>query len=167
MALFCNTQNLFSTLQRNHAAQKPFLPRTSNFTTLKFEFVRPSVFAPVKFIDAVILNHKCCSSLSSSDELEKGPLSTSIIFIKGLAQSTSEKGVKMAFSQIGEVSRVKLVYDKKTKQPLGFAYVWFTREEHAHTAVEVMNFFDGKFIYVTIAKPGSCKPRPKPTPYKF
>lgn len=29
--------------------------------------------------------------------------------------------------------------DKKTKQPVGFAYVWFTREEFAQIAVEEMN----------------------------
>lgn len=34
---------------------------------------------------------------------------------------------------------VKVVVDKKTKQSLGFAYVWFTREEHAGTAIEKMN----------------------------
>lgn len=34
---------------------------------------------------------------------------------------------------------VKLVLDKKTKQSLGCAYVWFVREEHAVAAIEEMN----------------------------
>lgn len=34
---------------------------------------------------------------------------------------------------------VKLALDKKTKQSLGFAYVWFLRGESALAAVEVMN----------------------------
>ncbi|KAL2458602.1 RNA-binding (RRM/RBD/RNP motif) family protein [Forsythia ovata] len=111
----------------------------------------------------------CCSSLSPSNEPDKIDPPTTIIFIKGLAQSTSEGGLKTALSRFGEVSRVKIITDKKTKQPLGFAYVWFTREEFAQTAVEEMNgkFFNGKFIYVTLAKPGSCKPRAKAKPYKF
>ncbi|KAH6816495.1 hypothetical protein C2S51_021315 [Perilla frutescens var. frutescens] len=87
----------------------------------------------------------------------------------GLAQSTGEGGIKAAFLRFGEVSRVKVVLDKKTKQSLGFAYVWFLSEEHAQTAIEEMNgqFLEGRFIHVVLAKPGSCKARPKPSPYKF
>ncbi|KAG6428074.1 hypothetical protein SASPL_112323 [Salvia splendens] len=36
-------------------------------------------------------------------------------------------------------SRFKLVLDKKTKQPLGFAYVWFVGEENAQAAIKEMN----------------------------
>lgn len=89
-----------------------------------------------------------------------------ISWYTGLAQSTGEGGLKAAFSRFGEVSRgatlvyarsylympwnlirlsiftfvaVKLVLDKKTKQSLGYAYVWFVREEHARMATEEMN----------------------------
>ncbi|XP_073276336.1 glycine-rich RNA-binding protein 4, mitochondrial-like [Primulina huaijiensis] len=109
------------------------------------------------------------SSLSSSIELDNDASSNSIVFVKGLALSTSEEGLKTVFSQFGDVSRVKVILDKKTKKSLGFAYIWFMNEESAETAVEEMNgkFFEGKFIYVTIAKPGSCKPRVKASRYKF
>ncbi|KAL0457281.1 UNVERIFIED_CONTAM: hypothetical protein Slati_1067300 [Sesamum latifolium] len=72
-------------------------------------------------------------------------------------------------SRIFTIWGIKVITNKKTKQPLGFAYVWFTKEEHAQAAVEEMNgkFYEGRFLYVSLAKPGSCKPRPKPTPYKF
>ena len=34
---------------------------------------------------------------------------------------------------------VKIITDKKSKQPLGFAYVWFSCEESAQMAVKEMN----------------------------
>ncbi|CAL5413295.1 unnamed protein product [Camellia sinensis] len=100
-------------------------------------------------------------------ESNKSPFT--IIFVKGLPQSTSEGTLNTAFSQFGEVSRVKIVTDKKSKQPLGFAYIWFTSMESAQMAVKEMNgkFFDGRFVLVTIARPGSCKTQPRATPYKF
>ncbi|CAI0445504.1 unnamed protein product, partial [Linum tenue] len=39
----------------------------------------------------------------------------------------------------GEISRVKLIVDKRTNESLGFAYVWFASEESAHLAVQGMN----------------------------
>ncbi|KDP40098.1 hypothetical protein JCGZ_02096 [Jatropha curcas] len=68
----------------------------------------------------------------------------------GLPLSTTEGRLKKAFSHYGEVSRglyhlaVKIVSDTKTKQPLGFAFVWFTSEESAQVAVSEM---DGK-VYI-------------------
>lgn len=77
--------------------------------------------------------------------------------------------MKTAFSHFGDVSKVKVITDKKSGQSLGFAYIWFSTEEFAHKAVEEMSgkFFEGRFIHVTIARPGSCKPRAKRAPYKF
>ncbi|KAK2980465.1 hypothetical protein RJ640_028873 [Escallonia rubra] len=88
---------------------------------------------------------------------------------EGLPQSTSEGSLKTVFSQFGEVCRVKIVTDKKTKSSLGFAYVWFNGEDFAQVAVTEMNgkFLDGKFVSVSMAKPGSCKSRVKATPYQF
>uniref|UniRef100_A0A2C9UC18 RRM domain-containing protein n=1 Tax=Manihot esculenta TaxID=3983 RepID=A0A2C9UC18_MANES len=89
----------------------------------------------------------------------------------GLPLSTSEGSLKKSFSQFGEVNRAKIVSDKKTKQSLGSAFVWFTNEDSAKLAVKEMDgkFFEGRFIYVTISKPGACKTSGKPTttPYKF
>lgn len=52
---------------------------------------------------------------------------------------------------------------------MGFAYIWFSREEFAQKAVEEMNgkFFEGRFIKVSIARPGACKVRSKAKPLKF
>ncbi|XP_057771828.1 organelle RRM domain-containing protein 6, chloroplastic-like [Salvia miltiorrhiza] len=167
MALFCSPCKppiLCPKFPRNYyAIQRPL---KSNTPILETPYFKISISAPTKIFNN---KAKCSSNLSSSAELEEDPPSSVVIFVKGLALSTGEGGLKAAFSRFGEVSRVKLVLDKKTKQPLGFAYVWFVREEHARTAIEDMNgqFFEGRFIHVALAKPGSCKTRPKPSAYKF
>ncbi|KHN03440.1 hypothetical protein glysoja_004466 [Glycine soja] len=65
--------------------------------------------------------------------------------------------------------KVQLPIDKESGQSLGFAYIWFVKEESAQLAVLEMNgkFFYGRFIYVTIAKPGSSKSSKRATAYKF
>lgn len=81
----------------------------------------------------------------------------------------TEGRVKKAFSQFGEVVQVKIVTEKLSKQPLGSAFVWFSRKESADLAVENMNgkFFYGRFILVKIAEPGLSKNRGRRTRYKF
>ncbi|KAL7144632.1 hypothetical protein ABFS83_07G025500 [Erythranthe nasuta] len=172
MALFCPPWKPpipYPKSHRNYAIQTPFTAKTSIPRNPNSEFSKTSISAPAKLIDSFIHKNKPSSSLSYPGESDKGASSNVIIFIKGLAQSTSEGGLKSEFSRFGEVSRVKIVSDKKTKQPLGFAYVWFAREDHAQAAVDEMNghFFEGRFIRVTFAKPGSCKARSDPSPYKF
>ncbi|KAM7488715.1 hypothetical protein LguiB_026199 [Lonicera macranthoides] len=107
----------------------------------------------------------CYSASNSSVESDESP---NIVLIKGLPQSTSEKGLKTAFSQFGEVSQVKIVTDKKTTQSLGFAYIWFTSKASVRVAVKEMDgkFFNGRFICVSIARPGSCKPQVEAKQYK-
>ncbi|XP_052190511.1 organelle RRM domain-containing protein 2, mitochondrial [Diospyros lotus] len=123
----------------------------------------PNFLNPNPFLQSL----HCCANSSSSVEPAKSPFT--IVFVKGLPKATSEGTLKTAFSQFGEVSRVKVITDKKSKQSLGFAYIWFASEEAAQTAVREMNgkFFDGRFVLVTIAKPGSCTTQVKARPYKF
>lgn len=73
------------------------------------------------------------------------------------------------FSEFGEVTLVQLPIDKESSQSLGFAFISFAKEESAQLAVQEMNgkFFDGRFIYVTIAKPRSSKSSKRTTAYKF
>ncbi|KAL9410505.1 hypothetical protein AB3S75_044298 [Citrus x aurantiifolia] len=110
-----------------------------------------------------------CSSSSSSNSTESDTSSRTGIFIKGLPESMTEGRVKKAFSQFGEVVQVKIVTEKLSKQPLGSAFVWFSRKESADLAVENMNgkFFYGRFILVKIAEPGLSKNRGRRTRYKF
>ncbi|XP_054787763.1 glycine-rich RNA-binding protein 4, mitochondrial [Prosopis cineraria] len=112
----------------------------------------------------------CCScSFSSDSSAEFITTSSAKVFIKGLSLSTSEGLLFKAFSEFGEISQVKLLMDKESGQFLGIAHIWFAREESAQLAVEKMNgkFFNGRFIYVRVSKPGSSKNRRNKAPYKF
>ncbi|XP_020227066.1 glycine-rich RNA-binding protein 4, mitochondrial isoform X2 [Cajanus cajan] len=104
-----------------------------------------------------------CSSTSTN--LPSSPK----IFVKGLPLSTSEGRLMKVFSEFGEVTLVQLPIDKESSQSLGFAFISFAKEESAQLAVQEMNgkFFDGRFIYVTIAKPRSSKSSKRTTAYKF
>ncbi|CAI8610497.1 unnamed protein product [Vicia faba] len=113
----------------------------------------------------------CCiaDSTSSTSSVECNMPSSTKIFIKGLPLSTSEVYLAEVFSVFGEVTKVKLLKDKESGQSLGFAYIWFFDEESAQSAANETNgkFFDGRFIYVTIAKPGSSKNLKRRKVYKF
>ncbi|XP_044499823.1 organelle RRM domain-containing protein 1, chloroplastic-like isoform X2 [Mangifera indica] len=101
---------------------------------------------------------RSCSTRNSTPSTESDTSSTGV-FIKGLPDSTTEGRLKKAFSQFGEVVQVKIVVEKKFKQPLGSAFVWFTNKESAQLAVKEMN---GE-----IAEPGLSKRKGRLTPYKF
>ncbi|KAI4345563.1 hypothetical protein L6164_012671 [Bauhinia variegata] len=114
------------------------------------------------------LSWVCCRA-SSSSSVESNESSSTKIFIKGLPKSITEGRLEKAFSEYGEVSQVKLPLDKESGEALGYAYIWFAKEESAQLAVKEMNgkFFDGRFIYVTIARHDSSKSWRNPAPYKF
>ncbi|XP_016463586.1 organelle RRM domain-containing protein 1, chloroplastic-like isoform X2 [Nicotiana tabacum] len=139
MALFCSPCNKtltsisssFTSSAIPKAFKSPFPPifsseRVSNFTPrISIDLSRKKPYIP-----------KCSDS---SVEPDNNTNSTTIIFLKGLAKSTAEGRLKVVFSQFGDVSRVKIITDKISKQPLGFAYIWFSDKESAQSAVQEMN----------------------------
>ncbi|TKY54052.1 Glycine-rich RNA-binding protein 4 [Spatholobus suberectus] len=80
----------------------------------------------------------CCGP-SSSSSVQCNLPSSANIFVKGLPLSTSEGRLKKVFSEFGEVTLVQLPIDKEYGQSLGFAYIWFVKEESAQLAVQEMN----------------------------
>ncbi|GAB4843471.1 hypothetical protein Ancab_013431 [Ancistrocladus abbreviatus] len=114
-----------------------------------------------------ILDLRCCANSTSPLEFDNS--SAARIFIKGLPLSTLELSLSRAFSEYGEVTRVKIMINKRSRQSLGFAYIWFASEESAQLAVKEMDgkFFEGRFVHVTIARPGPSRNRVKAKPYKF
>ncbi|XP_027918102.1 glycine-rich RNA-binding protein 4, mitochondrial isoform X1 [Vigna unguiculata] len=110
----------------------------------------------------------CCNS-SATSSVESNLPSSAKIFVKGLPHSTSEGRLMKVFSEFGVVNLVQLPIDEESGKSLGFAFIWFVKEESAQLAVQEMNgkFFDGRFIYVTIAKPGPSNNSKRTTAYKF
>ncbi|CAK8563564.1 unnamed protein product [Lathyrus sativus] len=153
--------------------QIPLLPRSVNLmqSPTKFSTTPSLSISASKILRNPPFPRFCCTSdsTSSTSSVECNTPSSTKIFIKGLPLLTSEVDLAKVFSMFGEVTKVKLLIDKESGQSLGFAYIWFVNEESAQSAVKVMNgkFFDGRFIYVTIARPGSSKNLKKTRAYKF
>ncbi|KAK9666430.1 hypothetical protein RND81_14G184300 [Saponaria officinalis] len=63
------------------------------------------------------------------------------LFVGGLSWSVDERSLLNAFSSFGEVTEVKILYDKDTGRSRGFGFVNFTKGDDAKSAREAM---DGK-----------------------
>ncbi|XP_058220379.1 glycine-rich RNA-binding protein 4, mitochondrial [Rhododendron vialii] len=74
-----------------------------------------------------------CSSPSSP--------SNNKLFVGGLSWSVNEKTLKDAFDSYGDVTEVRILYDKETGRSRGFGFVYFSKEDDARTAKDAM---DGK-----------------------
>ncbi|XP_052178615.1 glycine-rich RNA-binding protein 4, mitochondrial [Diospyros lotus] len=63
------------------------------------------------------------------------------LFVGGLSWSVDEKTLNDAFSSYGDVTQVRIMYDKDTGRSRGFGFVYFSKDEEAKSAKEAM---DGK-----------------------
>ncbi|EEF37054.1 glycine-rich RNA-binding protein 4, mitochondrial [Ricinus communis] len=71
------------------------------------------------------------------------PPPNSKLFVAGLSWSVDEKSLKDAFSSFGEVSEVRIMYDKDSGRSRGFGFVNFSKENEAVCAKDAM---DGKAL---------------------
>ncbi|XP_022762194.1 cold-inducible RNA-binding protein A [Durio zibethinus] len=78
------------------------------------------------------------------------------IFVRNLPFSTKESCLQKEFANFGQIAEVKLVKDEFTKRSKGYAFIQYTSQDDAMLAIENMDqqVFDGRLIYVEIAKPG-------------
>ncbi|XP_009788337.1 glycine-rich RNA-binding protein 4, mitochondrial-like [Nicotiana tabacum] len=63
------------------------------------------------------------------------------LFVAGLSWSVDEKSLNDAFSSFGQVTEVRIMYDKETGRSRGFGFVHFSKDEEANCAKDAM---DGK-----------------------
>jgi RNA recognition motif-containing protein len=76
------------------------------------------------------------------------------IYVANLPFETSEPELKALFSNAGDVMSVKIVKDRQTGQPRGFAFVEMSTQWEARRAVSMLNRrnFMGKDLLVKEAR---------------
>ncbi|XP_071709506.1 organelle RRM domain-containing protein 6, chloroplastic [Rutidosis leptorrhynchoides] len=82
------------------------------------------------------------------------PLATKIM-VRNLSYSTSESCLKEEFSNFGQIAEVKVVKDQTSKKSKGYAFIQYTNQDDAMSALESMDekYLDGRVIFVELAKP--------------
>lgn len=86
--------------------------------------------------------------------------------VTGLSFYTSEKTLRTAFEGFGELVEVKIIMDKISKRSKGYAFIEYTTEEAAATALKEMNgkIINGWMITVDVARKNPPKySRGRPT----
>jgi RNA recognition motif-containing protein len=77
------------------------------------------------------------------------------IFVGNLTVNTTEQTLRTAFEAFGHVLTVKVVIDRDTGVPRGFAFIEMSSDAEAHAASAEMNggTIDGQVVSVNEARP--------------
>ncbi|MFK7828023.1 MAG: RNA recognition motif domain-containing protein [Oligoflexales bacterium] len=76
------------------------------------------------------------------------------VFVGGLSWNTKEDALDVLFSEIGQVSSVKIITDRETGRSRGFGFIEFSDSQHAHDAVDRLDGteLDGRNLKVSMAQ---------------
>ena len=77
------------------------------------------------------------------------------IYIGNMSYDTTEDQLRQAFEAFGEVTSVKIITDRDSGQPKGFAFVEMSGKDEAIAAISGLNGQDlnGRALNVNEAKP--------------
>ncbi|HEY7910228.1 MAG TPA: RNA-binding protein [Thermomicrobiales bacterium] len=77
------------------------------------------------------------------------------LYVGGLPYSTTEDALRTLFSEVGDISSVRLIMDRETGQSKGFAFVEMANDAEALLAVSQFNGYqmDGRSLTVNEARP--------------
>ncbi|KAK3024073.1 hypothetical protein RJ639_044488, partial [Escallonia herrerae] len=80
-------------------------------------------------------------------------MSTSKLFVGGLAYSTDDQSLKQAFDSYGDVTEARVITDRDSGRSRGFGFVNFSDSEAANSALSAMDgqVLDGRNIRVSLA----------------
>ncbi len=76
------------------------------------------------------------------------------LYVGNLSYNTTELELREAFGQAGTVTDAKVVMDRETGRPRGFAFVEMSSEQEAQNAIQQLNGreLDGRAINVNEAQ---------------
>ncbi|GAV83844.1 RRM_1 domain-containing protein, partial [Cephalotus follicularis] len=105
-------------------------------------------------LQPIFAKPKTWNITTSASSISTFPLASRIM-IRNLPYSTSESSLQKKFSDFGQIAEVKLAKDESTKRSKGYAFIQYNSQDDAMLALENMDHqeFDGRLIYVEIAKP--------------
>ncbi|MCB1190715.1 MAG: RNA-binding protein [Leptospiraceae bacterium] len=77
------------------------------------------------------------------------------IYVGNLSHSTTEDTLSKSFGNYGTVDSVKIITDKYSGQPRGFAFVEMSNKSESRKAIQELNEteLDGRMVKVNEAKP--------------
>jgi len=83
------------------------------------------------------------------------------IYVGNLANTATEEDLQQAFSQHGKVAEIKIIKDRETGRPRGFAFVEMPDSVEAANAIKELNLAEiaGRSITVNEARPKPERPR--------
>ncbi|KIH42250.1 hypothetical protein ANCDUO_27767 [Ancylostoma duodenale] len=89
---------------------------------------------------------------SSSPEVSVRPI-IELFLVGNIPYQTTEDAIGNYFSQAGQVTNVRIVYDRETGRPKGFGFCEFSDEAGAQNAVNTLNGadFNGRSLRVNWA----------------
>ncbi|KAK6039286.1 hypothetical protein COOONC_23208 [Cooperia oncophora] len=75
------------------------------------------------------------------------------VYVGNIPYQTTEDAIGNHFSQAGNVTNVRIVYDRETGRPKGFGFCEFSDEAGAQNAVNTLNGtdFNGRSLRVNYA----------------
>jgi len=82
------------------------------------------------------------------------------IYVGNLPYSATSEAVEALFAQHGTVNSVRIITDKFTGSPRGFAFVEMGSNDEANAAIAALNGaeFEGKRLRVNEARPREARP---------
>ena len=82
------------------------------------------------------------------------------LYVGNLSRSTTDDAVKTVFEQFGEVSSVRILFDRETRQSRGFGFVDMPQDDQAKEAIEKLNEteLEGRRIRVNEAREPERRP---------
>ncbi len=82
------------------------------------------------------------------------------LFVRNLSFKTTEDELHELFGTHGEVKSAKIITDRETGRPRGFAFVEMTSQQDAESAIRALDIreFGGRQLYVAFSEPREGKP---------